>query len=328
MATDSLVGRSRRVNLLLDVAFIGVAAAAFGQLWDPDVLFHVIWVILTIQAFLFGLRVTAIRIAIAMVLLLLYFNLGTMAGPNSGRIAALDLAEWPLMVVIAVIVAVMADRVATTSRRYAELYRRTSERLLTAQEDERKRLGRDLHDGVGQTLTAVVLTLDAADSMLWAGENPPSEMGRSAMYRVQELAAIALEETRDVAYRLRPDRLVETGLVAAVTRLGSTAGVPITVTAPPELAVPGLLDPEDEMNVYRIIQEAISNAVRHSHAKRIDVVFGVDRNRMSVAVTDDGVGFDPAAANDRGLGLTGMHERGLIVHSAVEIDSAPDRGPR
>ena len=84
------------------------------------------------------------------------------------------------MVVIAVLVAVMADRVAATSRRYAELYRLASDRLLTAQEDERKRLGRDLHDGVGQTLTAIVLTLDATESSLWAGEQAPSAMAGRA----------------------------------------------------------------------------------------------------------------------------------------------------
>jgi signal transduction histidine kinase len=324
--TDWFLGRSRGVKLFLDGAFIAVAAAAFGQLGDPDVLFHVIWVVLTIQAFLFGLRVTAIRIVVAMGLLLLYFNLLTMTGADGRRMADLDLAEWPLMVVIAVIVAVMADRVATTSRRYAELYRQTSERLLTAQEDERKRLGRDLHDGVGQTLTAVVLTLDAAESMLWAGEQPPSTMGRSAMRRVQELAAIALEETRDVAHRLRPDRLVETGLVAAVARLGALAGVPIVVSSTPDMAVPGLLNPEDEMNVYRIIQEAVNNAVRHARAKRIAIDFRSDGDDMAVTITDDGIGFDPGASNDRGLGLVGMHERGLILRSTLDIQSEPGRG--
>ena len=208
-------GHPLRLQLLLDGAFIALALATFAQVWDPDILFHGIWVVLTLEAFLFGLRVSAVRIALAMVLLVAYFALGASTGPSDPGFAELDLAEWPLMVVIAVVVAVMADRVASTGRRYAELYRRASDRLLTAQEDERKRLGRDLHDGVGQTLTAIVLTLDAAESTLWAGELAPSAMARSGIGRAQELAAIALDETRDVAYRLRPARFVETGLVAA-----------------------------------------------------------------------------------------------------------------
>ena len=328
LVAERLLSQPRRVRILLDLVFVVTAVAAFAQVWDPDVLFHLIWVILTIEAFLFGLRLTAARIAVAMLLLLAYFNLGSMAGPTGPNVAALDLAEWPLMVVIAAIVAVMADRVAATSRQYAELYRRASDRLLTAQEDERKRLGRDLHDGVGQTLTAVVLTLDAAESQMWAGERAPSTLARAAILRAQELAAIALDETRDVAYRLRPDRFVETGLVAATNRLAASAGVPITVVAPADLAVPGLLDPEDEMNVYRIVQEAVSNAIRHARAKHIRIEFESLNGELTVSVTDDGVGFEPGDAEERGLGVAGMRERALILRSGLDVRSVRGVGTR
>jgi len=311
----------RRVQLILDAWFALTAIATFGQVWDPDVLFHLIWVILTIEAFLFGLRVTAIRIGIASFLLLAYFNLGTLAGPDGPHIAALDLAEWPLMVVILAIVAVMADRVAATSRHYAELYRRAGDRLVTAQEDERKRLGRDLHDGVGQTLTAVVLTLDAAETLLAAGDLAPTGQAHGAIVRAQELAAVALDETRDVAYQLRPDRFVETGLVAAATRLAASAGVPMTVMAEPRLAVPGLLAPEDEMNVYRIIQEAVTNAVRHAAPNEIQVRFASTHDHLLVSIDDDGIGFDPSTADDRGLGLAGMRERARILRGDLVTNS-------
>ena len=327
-ALDVLARHPRRVQALLDVAFAMTALAAFGQVWDPDVLFHVIWVILTIEAFLFGLRGTVIRTIVAIFLLLLYFNLGTLRGPGGPTLALLDLAEWPLMVVIVAIIAVMAERVATTSRRYAELYRQASDRLVTAQEDERKRLGRDLHDGVGQTLTAVVLTLDAAEAQLWAGPGQPSELGRGALARAQELAALALDETRDVAYRLRPDRFVETGLVAATNRLATSAGVPVTVIAAPALNVPGLLEPEDEMNVYRIIQEAMSNAIRHSRARHVRVEFGSDGESLSVAVVDDGIGFRPAAVEGKGLGFAGMRERAMIVRGTFDVSTKPRAGTR
>ena len=78
----------------------------------------------------------------------------------------MDFSEWPLMVAISVVVAIMADLLSTSAKRYAVLYRQASDRLHTAHEDERARLARDLHDGVGQTLTAVILTLDAAEAAL------------------------------------------------------------------------------------------------------------------------------------------------------------------
>jgi signal transduction histidine kinase len=320
------IARPVRLRLVLDGAFLVLALATFEQVWDPDILFHGIWVVLTLQAFLFGLRVSVLRIVLAMVLLVAYFSVGVSTGPSDPGFAHLDLAEWPLMVVIAVMVAVMADRVATTSRRYAELYRRASERLLTAQEDERRRLGRDLHDGVGQTLTAMVLTLDAAESTLWAGEQAPSAMARAGIGRAQELAAIALDETRDVAYQLRPARFVETGLVAAVKRLAETAGVPITVNADPELTRAGVLEPEDEMSVYRVIQEALSNATRHAQARRIRVDLTTDGLVLMVRISDDGIGFDQGSSEDRGLGLAGMRERALILRAALSIDSTPGEG--
>jgi signal transduction histidine kinase len=323
-----LINHPRLLQGLLDAAFAASAFATFGQVWDPDVLFHVIWVILTVQAFLFGLRISIVRIAIAGLLLLAYFNLGALDEPGGPVIAALDLAEWPLMIVIAVIVAVMADRLSSTTRHYAELYRRANDRLLTAQEGERKRLGQDLHDGVGQTLAAVVWTLDAAESALWAGEQAPSALARTSIARAQELAAIALQETRDVSYRLRPDRLVETGLVAATMRLAANAGAAVQVSAPDMLRVPDLLDAEDEMSVYRIIQEALANAIRHADARTIHVAFGSSGDRLLVSIVDDGVGFDRAASAHTGLGLAGMEERAIVLRSRLSIISRLGRGTR
>jgi two-component system sensor histidine kinase UhpB len=181
---------------------------------------------------------------------------------------------------------------------------------------------------VGQTLTAVVLTLDAAETLLWAEDRAPSAMARSAIQRAQELAAIALDETRDVAHQLRPDRFVETGLVAAAHRLAASAGAPVTVTADPGLAVPGLLAPEDEMNVYRIIQEAVTNAVRHARAKHISIAFTTDGAVMSVAIVDDGIGFDARTSEERGLGFAGMQERARILRGRLEITSGRREGAR
>lgn len=320
-----VVATPRLLRVLLDLVFVLAALGAFAQVWDPDVLFHLVWVVLALQAFLFGLRPAAIRIAIAGLLVLGYFNLATLQpGPN--ELLVLDLAEWPLMLVIAVIVAVMADRLTTTSRHYAELYRKASDQLLTAQEDERRRLGIDLHDGVGQTLTALVLTLDAAEADLWADGAASAPRGATAIRRAQELAAIALDETRDVAYRLRPDRLVETGLIVATERLAAAAGAPTIVVADPALKVSGLLEPEDEMNVYRIVQEALNNALSHAGASRIEIEFRVSRGHLIVTVTDDGSGFDAVAADHQGLGMAGMRERAIVLRSNLVVRSNPRNG--
>ena len=184
----------------------------------------------------------------------------------------------------------------------------------------------DLHDGVGQTLTALVLTLDAAESDLWADAPTTPPRGAAGIHRAQELAAIALDETRDVAYRLRPDRLVETGLVAATERLAAASGAATTVIADPALKVAGLLEPEDEMNVYRIVQEAVNNAVSHAHASHIQIRFHVSRGLLAATITDDGSGFDPMAVDHQGLGMAGMRERALVLRSDLVVRSSQGRG--
>jgi signal transduction histidine kinase len=237
----------------------------------------------------------------------------------------LDLEEWPLMFAISVVVAVAADRVASTSRRYAALYQRASDRLITAQEDERRKLALDLHDGVGQTLAALVYTLDASESTLWAGPNPPSPLARSAIRRAQDLAAIALEDTRDVAYRLRPARFVEIGLLAGIEQLAKAMGARFHLDVDPDLVRPGLLDPQAEIDVYRVVQEALANAVRHSHAKLISVTVSSPDGRLWISVRDNGVGFR-GAPRPTGLGVAGMHERAHVIDGELRIDSRPGVG--
>jgi signal transduction histidine kinase len=321
-----LIARPLWGLVALDVTGIALAAAAVGQLGDPDILLHVVWIVLALEAFTFGLRTAALRIAAATIFVVAYaFVANGDATPAAAGMTDLDLEEWPLMAVIAILVAVMADRVTNTGRRYAALYRAASDRLLTAQEDERKRLAADLHDGVGQTLTALTLTLDAADAAL-ASPGAPSGAGREAVHRAREMAGMALEDVRGVAFRLRPARLRETGLVAALRELAASAGVPVEFSADASLARPDLLDPAREVDTYRIVQEALGNAARHGKAARVEVrVRRVDRT-LRIEVADDGVGFDPRTVAGRGLGLASMHDRTVAIGGTLQVRSRPGMG--
>lgn len=321
-----LIARPARRLLALDIAGIALIAAAVAQVADPDILLHAVWIVLALEAFVFGLRVAAVRIAVATIFVVAY---AAAANGDATTVAAgwtdLDLEEWPLMAVIACIVAIMADRVTNTGLRFAALYRDASDRLLTAQEDERRRLAGDLHDGVGQTMTALTLTLDAAETAI--GQSGQADTaGGPDVRRARELAGIALEEVRSVALRLRPPRLREAGLVSAIQELAASAGVPVEFAAEPSLLRPGLLEPEREVDVYRIVQEALGNAARHGHANRIRItVARIDRT-LRIEITDDGVGFESTAARHGGLGLASMRDRAAVVRGVLHIRSRRGTG--
>jgi signal transduction histidine kinase len=314
---------------LLDAGTYALAFAMFARLADPEVLLQALWVIIGIGAFLYGLRMALGRILIVAVAVAGYAVLSTRVGvalfDPTDATDAMDIVEWLLMAASGIIVAFLADRIATSTQRYAGLYRQASERLLTAHEDERARVARDLHDGVGQTLTAVVLTLDAAEIELRGGPTPASYRALTSIRRAHILAADALEEARDVASRLRPTRIHEIGLGAAIRNLAPTAGVPVEVRFGPGLLPPGLIEPDAELEAYRIVQEAIGNAARHSRAKSVWIDGEIADGSVQLTIVDDGIGFDESATG-RGLGLTGMRERATILHGRLDIQSVPGSG--
>jgi signal transduction histidine kinase len=307
----------QRFQIALDGTMALLVLVTFGQLGHPDLLFHAVWVVLAIQGFVFGLRRTLVRIGLATSALAAYwatYSLGLVS-------AELDLIEWPLMFVIAVLVAVMADRVGATSRHYARLYRLTNDRLLTAQEAERNRLALDLHDGVGQIMAALSLTLEAASA---AGDTP-SDVRRSIL-RARQLAATATDETRNVAQRLRPARLDKAGLAAALHELANHAGLPVQVRVGSPLSELDHLDPSIAVSVFRIVQEALANAARHSAAGSTLVTLARAGGELIVTVRDDGQGFNTRLAADRGLGLPGMRERARLVRGTLSITCPPGGG--
>ncbi|MEO8272927.1 MAG: sensor histidine kinase [Chloroflexota bacterium] len=290
-----------------------VTVMTFAQVAQPEVLFHIIFVGLIVEAFLFGLSGTLWRIGIVSLLIVGYSMEARMAGLDE-----MDLAEWPLMLVIAVLVALMADRREAAAQHYAALFRRASARLLAVQEDERRRFARELHDGVGQTITALTFSLDAA-----AAGAPNDERLASA----RRLANDALLETHDLATRLRPARIDQLGLAGALHDLARTAGCAVSLEVAPAAATVGLLAPGAAVEVYRIAQEALANVARHSGAEIAEVSLTMrDERTLRLAISDSGRGFDPAATRDNGLGLAGIRERAALLAANLTITSTPGAG--
>jgi signal transduction histidine kinase len=309
----------RLVQLSLDVAGVGFILLAFSHTaLSAELLFHCVFTLLVLHAFLFGLRGTLLRIGLASIPLLLYAD----AKQFGLEQPPLELTEWPLMFVIAALVAWMAERRNSTARRYAGLFRRASERLLTVEEDERRRIAGELHDGVGQVLTALTLTLDAAAA------EPDAAVARRRITSARELADTALAGTRDLSHRIQPARLEERGLVAAVRDLASQSGFPVVVHSDAMAADPRLLGATATVEVYRIVQEALANAAHHSGASGAEVSVTSQDERLTIVVADQGQGFDPALVPESGIGLAGMLERSRLIGGQLSIESAPNAGTR
>lgn len=199
-----------------------------------------------------------------------------------------------------------------------------SRRVLAAEERERERIAHELYAGTAQTLAGVLIRLRILQRTLDPGDPLP------VFDEVQSEVRSALEEVRAVARRLRPPELDELGVRAALEaharQLEESFGIPVTFHGDlPE----DLLDPGARLALFRIVQEASTNAVQHAGASRVDVRFRSRRTWFRAEVADDGTGFDPAAAvpsTDARLGLVGMRERAEYVQGRFGIDSAPGVG--
>jgi PAS domain S-box-containing protein len=196
-------------------------------------------------------------------------------------------------------------------------------RLVTAQEDERRRVSRELHDSFGQLLTGLTLAVRAARD---AGPLPPP--AAAALDQVGRLADDLARTAHDLAVRLRPTALDDIGLSAALGQLVAEWSARTGVAADFDAAGLGAarLTPDAESAVYRIVQEALTNVARHARASRVSVAVGQSDGQVAVAVEDDGAGFDPAGGAGGRLGLAGMRERAALAGGALEVESAPGSG--
>jgi two-component system, NarL family, sensor histidine kinase UhpB len=194
--------------------------------------------------------------------------------------------------------------------------RDSARRALGAQEDERLRIARELHDEVGQSLTAVVLQLDRAATEI--GDGPAADRVRDA----REAARATLEEVRAIARNLRPEALDDLGLAAALRQLCVEAER--TGLLVDRRITPGLrLGPDAEVVVYRVAQEAVTNVLRHARAERIWLTLHRDGDSTILRVQDDGCGVGGAPP---GGGVRGMRERALLVGGTLEVTDAHGGG--
>ena len=198
--------------------------------------------------------------------------------------------------------------------------------MFTAQEEERKRISRELHDETAQVLSGLAYALDDAS------EAPPSTNLKPQLERMHELTTTALKEIRRIILDLRPTMLDHLGLVPAIgwyaeMRLNGS-GIRLSIR---EVGQAGRLPPAIETALFRVVQEAINNIARHSRATRAELVFEFEPDQVQVWLKDNGKGFDPAevfSATDtqRGLGLIGMEERMSAVGGKLTIHTIPREG--
>jgi two-component system sensor histidine kinase UhpB len=193
--------------------------------------------------------------------------------------------------------------------------RESARRALTAQEGERRRVARELHDEVGQALTAVVLQLDRARAVAHGELAERVEEAREA-------ARASLEEIRAIAANLRPEALDDLGLAAALRQLcaeAERAGLIVERRIAHEAA----LSPEAELVVYRVAQEALTNVLRHADAERVSVALERAGGGARLDVVDDGRGL---GGGREGSGVRGMRERAVLVGGVVDIGPGRDGG--
>jgi signal transduction histidine kinase len=198
--------------------------------------------------------------------------------------------------------------------------------LLNAQEEERRRIARELHDQMGQNLTVLNLGLKSL-------HDAAPEKFQDMVLPLQELAAQTARDLHRVALELRPSTLDDLGLVKAIRHLADTWSAHSGIEVEVESAqyTPAGISAEVETTLYRIIQEALNNVAKHSGAKRASIILQRTAGHAQAIIEDDGRGFDttkrrPAADQKGGLGLSGIRERLNVMGGSLHIESVPKQG--
>ena len=191
---------------------------------------------------------------------------------------------------------------------------------LAAQENERQRIARELHDEIGQSLTVALLTLKRAV------DRAPAAI-RGELESTQETVRASLDEVRGIARRLRPDALEDLGLHSALNALCSEFTQATGIAVVKHIASQSdRLNPEIELVCYRIAQECLTNVARHAGAAKVWLDLHANADRVTLRIADDGKGGADAGTDAAGAGITGMRERALLVNADLAIRSPEGEG--
>jgi two-component system sensor histidine kinase UhpB len=198
--------------------------------------------------------------------------------------------------------------------------RSSGRRALMAQEGERRRIARELHDEVGQTLTGVVLQLEGVHRAAPQELAEPIEL-------VQETAREGVEQVREIARGLRPQALDEFGLRSALATLASgfSERSQLRVRHAVDKSLPAL-EPEQDLAIYRVAQESLTNAARHAGATSVELQLAQRNGAVVLEVRDDGRGITEEQASGEGVGLGGMRERALLVGGRLTVRRGTEGG--
>ena len=311
-----LLGKLAGANLLIVLAaLVGVAAERrfnasgnvvpiLGVALGTSLVVNLVLVYVALRP-LNDLEVTATRVS---------------AGDLEARVAPSVLADRD-MARVGTTLNTLLDRLTEDRDRM----RRLAAQVISAQDEERARVARELHDSTAQILTAVMLQLGVAARET----DSPALTARIATLR--ELASDALEEVRTLSHTMHPRILDDLGLAAALEWLGrqtrDQTSLDVRVCASPG---DGQIPPPLASVLYRVAQEALRNTVRHADAHAVDIRLTQEPGAAVLEVADDGTGFDVLSAEERrpGMGLFSMRERVALVNGRLVVTSAPGRGTR
>jgi signal transduction histidine kinase len=219
----------------------------------------------------------------------------------------------------------LAELLASRAAMAVDLAERVSRdvvrRVVEAQEQERALLARELHDETGQALTSILLGLKALE------EDVTTEHGRASAAALRELVVSTLQDVRRLAVELRPAALDDFGLGPALERLVDTFAEKTGMAVRLDNRLGDeRLDADLETTLYRIVQEALTNVLKHADARRVTIALVHESGTITVVVADDGRGFDAHESRPDALGLVGMRERAVLVGGRLSIESAPGDG--
>jgi signal transduction histidine kinase len=227
-------------------------------------------------------------------------------------------------------VAIQQARLYERLRKARERYRKLTRQILVAQEDERKRLARELHDETSQTLSGLTLQLQALTEMAEKSSVDSELIAR--LKRVQSLAVQVHTEVRRLMADLRPSLLDTLGLVPSIRQLADTRLRPLNINVSIETTgKERRLDPEVETGLFRVAQGSIGNIIEHSKARNATIAVEYHDSELVLRITDDGQGFDVSAITDveesgRGRGLFSMRERIMLLGGTASVESKIGQG--